>query len=112
MASTAITGRLRPGPRAGAEPGAEPGAGPGAEPGAEADAKPGAKPDAEPGTAPGSRRPSRTASPSLGAGRRSWPSGPVLSGSPGCAAADGASCVACPSPHVTSSACLVAPLWP
>jgi len=102
MASTAITGRLRPGPR----PGAEPDAGPAAEPGAEA----GAKPDAEPGTAPGSRRPSGPASPSLGAGRRSWPSGPVLSGSPGGAAADGASCVACPSPHVTSSACLVAPI--
>ena len=93
MASTAITGRMRPFPTASAEPGPEPVTAAGAGPG------------------PGAGSPS-LGGPSLDTGRSSWPSGPVLRGSPGCAAADGTSFVACPSPHVTSTAGLVAPLWP
>ena len=58
---------------------------------------------ARPGSRPGWASPSRAGS------RRSGPSGTVLSGSPGCAAADGASSLLCPSPF---SAGLVALLWP
>ena len=67
-----------------------------------------------PGPAAGSRprdlrRAPASASPSRAGDRRSGPSGAALSGSPGCAAADGASSLLCPS---TLSAGVVAPLWP
>lgn len=58
---------------------------------------------------PGSPARPGWASPSRAGSRRSGPSGTVLSGSPGCAAADGASSLLCPSPF---SAGLVALLWP
>src|SRR5580704_12338366 len=101
MASTAITGR-------GSRPWR---AAPSAWPPASAWPLTSAGPltSAEPRARPGSPARPGWASPSRAGSRRSGPAGTVLSGSPGCAAADGASSLLCPS---TFSAGLVALLWP